>query len=380
MRDASIIYFSVDNGDMSLIRLSDGTDIIIDCNVTNESLDESNQERYDIHNYLLKTLKKDTNNKAYIDAFILTHPDEDHCRGFDKIFYLGDPDDFETSDRDDGLISINELWFTPRVFAEYKKDLSTSAKAFLDEAKRRTRIYKDEGVKGVDSGDRLRIIGDSEEKDLEGLEKITAFPGSSVNIINSSRKQDFSIFIHAPFKEDIDPDNGERNDSSVVFQARFDINGVKNSALAIFGGDAGCSVWKDILRRSKESDLQWDLFLAPHHCSWSFFNEQDYKINNNVSEEAMKILMNGREGAIVIASCKPIKDNDDNPPHYIAAEKYKEIVGRNNFYVTSDNPNENLEFRMTINGPQKKDFVISKAIVSSSAIHSVTGIPKTYGR
>ena len=379
MRDVSIIYFPVDNGDMSLIRLSDGTDIIIDCNVTNESLDESNIESYNIHNYLLKTLKKDQNNMVYIDAFILTHPDEDHCRGFDKIFYSGDPDDFEEADREDGLILINELWFTPRVFAEYKKDLSISAKAFLDEAKRRRRICVDDGVKMVDSGNRLRIIGASDEKDLEGLEKITAFPGNSTNIINSSRKQDFSIFIHAPFKRDIDPDEGERNDSSVVFQARFDINGVKSSVLALFGGDASCSVWKDILRRSKEPDLQWDLFLAPHHCSWSFFNEQDYKINKNPSEESMKILRNGRKGAIIIGSCKPIKDDDDNPPHYLAAKKYIEIVGKDNFYVTSENPNEILEFRMTINGPQKKDLVVSKAIASSSAIRSVIGTPKTYG-
>lgn len=75
MNDAFITYFPVGNGDMSFIQLSDKTNIIIDCNVTQDSLNDSDETQLDIHSFLLKQAKRDSARRAYLDSFILTHPD-----------------------------------------------------------------------------------------------------------------------------------------------------------------------------------------------------------------------------------------------------------------------------------------------------------------
>jgi len=56
MSDPSITYFPVGNGDTTLVRLSDETSIIIDCNITKDSEDEDDEKRYDVHSHLLKML------------------------------------------------------------------------------------------------------------------------------------------------------------------------------------------------------------------------------------------------------------------------------------------------------------------------------------
>ena len=84
-----------------------------------------------------------------------------------------------------------------------------------------------------------------------------------------------------------------------------------------FGGDAGAGIWSKILERSDDETLKWDLFLAPHHCSWSFFSDRPYQENMVPAKNLLTILDKKiGDGSIVIASSKPIKNDDDNPPHY----------------------------------------------------------------
>jgi len=383
MSDATVTYFPVGNGDTVLVHLSDKTDILFDCNITEASRDEDFESRYDVHNHLLKVLKKDPSRVSHLDAFILTHPDQDHCRGFGDTFYIGNPTDYTDTDKKNGRILIDELWFTPRLFNRTETELCSEAKAFRKEAKRRMKLYQDKASSRTNSGNRLRIIGYSDTPELEGLESIISTPGQTVNLINGVVKNDFSFFIHAPFKGDTDSKWGERNLTSVVLQAQFDIDDSEDAALAFFGGDAGCDVWERILDRSKDENLEWDLFLAPHHCSWSFFSLEPYKDNKTPSGKCIQLLQKKREGALVVASCKPIKDDDDNPPHFAAKQQYIKVVGKNNFYVTMEYPDEKspqpLEFRLTKNGPQKIDSSPSSAITSSAAIKSTTGTPQTYG-
>lgn len=383
MTGASIIYFPVGNGDTSLIRLSDDTNILIDCNITNKSTEDDEEKWYDLKDHLLKILRKDEKEIFHIDLFILTHPDQDHCRGFEDHFYIGDPNKFNDSAESNKKIFVDELWFTPRIFLPQKEDsLCVSAQAFLKEARRRIKVYKENKIQSKLPGNRLQIIGYSDNK-LAGLEDIIIAPGSLTSHINADHKKDFSLFIHAHFRKDLDSEDSEKNETSVVFQARFVVDGEDRAGLALFGGDAQYEIWQDILYRSDEEDLQWDLFLAPHHCSWTFFSDADYKDDPNPRKESLDLLANKRKGAIVIASCKTVKDDDDNPPHYQAAQKYKEIVGEKNFYVTMEYPSSDqplpLEFEITKKGPQRKDPPSSGTIVSSAAVNQVVRVPQTYG-
>ena len=383
MKDPSITYFPVGNGDTTLLNLSDATNILIDCNITEDSRDDNEKERYSVHEHLLKGMRKDENGNPHLDAFILTHPDEDHCRGFCSTFYSGDPSRYSRADREKGSIIIDELWFTPRTFPSSKEKLSESAKGFYNEAERRMKLYKSDDLGSKKPGNRLRIIGYSENPELEGLEGILTVPGNTINLINGDRKSDFSLFIHAPFKNDTDSEGTERNNTSVAFQARFDMPGAENAGLAFFGGDSGCAVIKKIVEKSKDEDLQWDLFLAPHHCSWYYFNEQSHEDNPTPEETSIELLKMHRKGAYIIASCKPVVDDSESPPSFQAAKEYKKQVGEGKFLVTMEYPNEKeplpIHFIITRMGPQKKDNSSAKGARSSAAVGAVVRTPQTYG-
>jgi len=380
--DAKITYFPVGNGDTSLIRLTDKTSIITDYNICEASRDEDDDSRYDVHAHLLEELERDGDGRPFTDAFILTHPDQDHCRGFEITFHTGDPSTYKKKEDEPEKIIVAELWFSQRIFSNYEDSLCDDAEVFREEALRRIKLYRDKTQGWDQPGNRIRIIGYGESEETKGLDEITTAPGNSINEINNSVKDDFSFFVHAPFKRDVDSD-GDRNNTSIVLQARFDIDGTERAGLAMFGGDACWEIWARILELSEDDSLEWDLFLSPHHCSWSFFNDVPYAENKVPQQTSLDILDKHRAGAFVMASSKPIKDDDDNPPHYPAKQEYVKVVGSSKFYCCGEHPSEDkpepLVFRMTKNGPQKTDSSTSSKVRSASAVQVTLQTPRTYG-
>jgi hypothetical protein len=382
MKDHQVKYYPAGNGDTTLITLSDDTSIIIDVNVTESAGNDSVISRYDIHADLLSSLSRDESEIPYTNSFILSHGDQDHVRGIDNVFYLGDPADYSDDDLEDGRIRINELWFTPRILNEKNRELCLDARAFRAEAIRRIKLYKEDKKAAAKKGNRIRIIGYSDNSELEGLEDIVTAPGNQINLIDGSIKDDFSFFIHAPHKIDTD-ENNERNDTSLVLQARFDVDNVKHAGKALFGGDAGWRIWALILKYCIDNNIEYDLFLAPHHCSWGYFSDVPYANNTSPATSSIEVLQKKRPGAYVISSSKEIEDNDDNPPHFPAKQEYIEVVGSDNFLVTSEHPSTKkplpIIFRMTPNGPQKIDNEDTDAASRSGLFGVTVSKPKTYG-
>jgi hypothetical protein len=379
----SITYFPVNNGDTVLVTLADGAQMVVDCCISRESRDPSTDDRCDVHGYLFKSARPDPSGIPHVDAFALSHADQDHCLGFADTFFVGDPAGYAVRHFRQGLIRIDELWFTPRLFARSEGELCQDTLAFKQEAARRMSLYRARSPLADLPGNRLRIMGYSGSLDLGGLEGIISVPGTEINSINHSARDDFSLFIHAPFRQDLDAVFGGRNETSLVLQARFAVGSDVRAGLVVLGGDAPCSVWETIVRRSNVEDLEWDILLAPHHCSWSFFSQQPYRDNKVPSPASLEFLEMGRLGARVVASCKPVHRDDDNPPHYAAAQLYRKAVGEKRFYVTSIYPEEKypspLVFRMTSNGPQLDEAVRSSAVTSSATTRQVVGTPQYYG-
>src|SRR5262249_34167261 len=118
------------------------------------------------------------------------------------------------------------------------------------------------------------------------------------------------------------------------------------------------------------------------HCSWTFFSTSPSE-DEDPSDIVLSLFDMKREGAKVIASSKPIKDDDDNPPHFIAAERYREKVGAGNVLCTGEHPNtkkpEPLYFTMTKNGPVKDSASTTSSVVSSAVRAAAVAVPKTYG-
>jgi hypothetical protein len=384
MGDATVTYFPVGNGDTSLVRLTDGTTFIIDLNITEDASNENDPTRYDVQTHLVREVRSDGDGRLHADAFLLSHPDQDHCRGFATVFYQGDPSKYGQNDRKAGRIIIDELWFAPRLFWPWGEKLSDDAKAFKREANRRMTLHRGGSEARRLPGNRIRILGYTDNPELVGLGDLITVPGNSVNVINGSVKRDFALFIHAPFRKDTDDRLKDRNDTSVVLRASFAADAQTDAALVFFGGDARCLIWEAIIDKSDAATLAWDLFLAPHHCSWTFFSELPSE-NKKPSQQIIEFLkQHKRQGAVVVASSKPIKDDEDNPPHHEAKEIYCGIVGEKRFLCTCEHPNEKtptpIVFRMTKNGPQKDEDPKGGQILSSSALGATVGTPKTYGR
>lgn len=374
-------FYPAGNGDTSLITLADKTSIQIDCHIREVGEDSDGNNIFIIKDDLLNSLQR-KDSKPYVDLFILTHPDIDHCRGFEN-HYLNNKkaDDYNHEDEEAQKIIIGELWVTSKIFSTNNCNCD-DAKAVRREALRRKRLYDDDKPERDEHGNKLRLIGyDGEEK----LENIPHYhPGlPTINEFNQTTCKNFELFLHAPFKEELQQADAEKNNTSIAFQARFKYSEDEDFlGKVLFGGDSDHYVWKKIKEETEEKEnegfLEWDILLAPHHCSWSFFNNRPYNENETPEESSLEIIGDTykQEGAYIIASSKLIVDNDDNPPHYPAMTQYKDNVGVEYFFNTSAYPQEEeamplvFEFESNDNGFKLlKQNIAAGTIISSTRSH-----------
>lgn len=323
MSNTRITFYPVKNGDCNLIEFSDSVTMMIDCKFRHTAEEENDD--YDVIGDLLKnklTAKK--HNVPYLNAFVLTHPDQDHCLGFKSKFLLGiNPEKKEPSKQDieDKKILIGELWYSPRVFTEHEDELSEDALAFKEEAERRMKLWIDGDSSRNKPGNRIRIIGYSDVDDLDGIPsgRITA-AGEEICELDGSDRKAYRFFIHAPFKQSIDGDS--RNETSIVFQIRIDSGNTSDAGKVIFGGDAEWRIWEKIMNKtSDEKYLKWNLLEAPHHCSYTFFADS----RDDDPEQSSLDFLDKRDGnGYIVSSSKTIKKNSDNPPCQKAKNRYIE--------------------------------------------------------
>lgn len=330
-----IKFYPVGNADCTLIKLDNGKTIIVDCQILADLTDgHGKQVMFDVKADLLKELKKDASGRPFVDIFISTHPHDDHCKGFAGNFYYGDVANYDKDKNKDEII-IEELWITPRGL---KNDLSAPAEDIRKEAKRRRKLYDDDADFKGTKGNYLRIIGYDKDKEFDN--RYCYVPGKLVTSVHDSSLSWLEIFIHAPFKEDIETSKKEdnKNATSIVVQFGFKIEecpGYKCKVL--MGGDAEHEIWQHILdNNTDEEKLKWNIFLAPHHCSWSFFNESDNKKEIKPSSENILDKQIGFK-AHIVASSNEIKNDDNNPPCYEAKQEYvKRLkVGSSHFLNTA---------------------------------------------
>ena len=315
-----IKYYPVGNADCTLIKLDNGKTIIVDCQILADLTDSNGKQvMFDVKADLLKELHKDAAGRPYVDLFISTHPHDDHCKGFAGNFYHGDVVYYDKNKNKDEII-IEELWITPRGL---NNDLSAPAEDIRKEAKRRRKLYDDDENFNGSKGNYLRIIGYDKDKEFDS--RYCYVPGKLVTTVHGASLSWLDIFIHAPFKEDVETSKkyDDKNATSVVVQFGFKIDGYTGyKSRVLMGGDAEYEIWQHILdNNTDEEKLKWNIFLAPHHCSWSFFNESDNKKEIKPSAEAILKKQIGNS-AHIIASSNEIKNNDNNPPCYEAKQQY----------------------------------------------------------
>lgn len=365
-----IRFYPVGNADCTLIKLRNGKTVIVDSQIKEAYDDDGKQVCYDVKKDLLQQLRRDSNGHPYVDLFVSTHPHDDHCVGFGENFYQGDPQAYD--DANNEKIIVGELWLTPYGL---KDDVCPSAQDIRREAKRRRTLYDNDAEYEGEYGNYLRIIGYDKDKEFD--ERYGYVPGTLVKRVNGANIGFMDIFIHAPFKEDVEDAKAEndKNAVSIVMQLTFysKING-NSVAKVLLGGDAEHQVWQHIWDHNKDEEkLKWDVFQAPHHCSWTFFNDTSDK--EHVLPSAENILSEQRsDNAIIIASSVEIKKEKPDPPHEEAKVEYKKRLKKKSNFL-------NTAVRQVVGGiPQPIVLALTDAGVLDLSVSMDENEAKDYGK
>jgi hypothetical protein len=368
-----IKFYPVDNADTAFIKLSDNTTILIDCQFRQDEENANGVKIFPIKEDLIKEVQK-KNENPFIDLFILSHPHKDHCLGFGENFFTGDPKDYKDSNRSNKELMIGELWVTQKIF---HNDIITEAEPIRVEAKRRRRMFENKESGWNSFGNILHIIGyNDEDKVVNGLHYVPG--GPDIDFINGEKKDLFSIFIHSPFKSNLIQSRADEDENiaSIVFQANFKIekSGLIKTKL-MMSGDSDHYVWKNIKeiseKKNRKEKLEWDIFLSPHHCSWSFFNDRPYEKNTTPKDYSLEILDYARDKnhSHIIASSVVIKDEKPNPPHYPAKLEYEKKIAVGNLKNTATS-HSIKEPRPLIYKINENGFTLVKTIAAVPTITS----------
>jgi hypothetical protein len=251
-------------------------------------------------------------------------------------------------------------------------------------------LHRDKSADKDLPGNRIVIIGKDANEDLSGLSLVRKVPGDTVKRFNNRDLETFSMFIHSPYQDQLTDEEVDKNRVSIVFQARFKekADSTDFCTLAMFGGDSDHHAWKIILEKTKkhknETALKWDILMAPHHCSWTFFNDTKQEDNPDPVKTSLEVLDNRRGTAKVIASCKEIKNNKDNPPHYQAKAEYVKKVKDENFlntevHIKKGKTPQPIIFEITKQGPMPPKKKEGSASVTGTAALQGVKKPSEYG-
>ena len=380
MANSTVTFFPVGekNGGMTLIMLNDTkkTTILIDCSIGDELI----ADHCDVNQELRDRLPTDSNNRPYVDAFILTHRHDDHVKGFTNHFHTGPLDEYDDK-ADEKKIVIREMWSSHNFWkpssAKYK--LCESAKEFNKEMKRRVDLFK-EKKKIQPEGDRAIVIG----KDLEGrtddIGDINYDIGDTFTKINNAYiSSKLQGLILSPIEQQKDEDDEcftDKNRQSIVMQLTVFQGEYSNKLM--MAADAECLVWETLWKKFKndKEKLEYDILSAPHHCSWHSlsYDSQSECEDPMTCKDAKKALSQYKDGAFIVSQSKIIKDSDSDPPSQAAKDEYLGIVCEDQFICTNEYPDkkkpEPIEFNLTGNGPQKKGLKEKPkmAVAASSSV------------
>ena len=353
---STITFFPVGNGDMTLIVLGDETAmrILIDCNIRGAA-DDPNDETCDVAHDLRDRLKRDDAGRPYVDAFAWSHPDQDHCRGIRKHFYLGDPKAYPDDKKPDSekRILIRQMWSSPIVYRRASADhpLCEDAKALNTEAKRRVEVAREKKFVGIQDGDRILILGEDENGKTDDLGPILVKVDQDINAISGVRSSVFKARLLAPIlipEDECEEEELDKNHSSVILNIELADDATRQTVKRFLtGGDAEVLIWEQLWEKFKKSPgvLGYDLLQTPHHCSWhslSHDSRTDLGDQAKVSPNAKSALSQIRSGGTVVASSDVIKDDDKDPPCFAAKRIYESITAdaQGEFICTGSYPTE----------------------------------------
>jgi hypothetical protein len=388
---ASVTFFPVSNGDMVLMRLDNDQNVLIDINIRGKA-DDEDDDTPDVAHDLRSRLERDDEGRLFVDAFLVSHPHADHVTGLRNHFHLGPPDTWvKAHDK----ILIREMWSSPVVFRRAGANgevLCEDAKAWQKEARRRVELFRQKRFSTVE-GDRIQIMGEDIDGKTDDILDIVIKRNETIDACNRVRDGSFQGRLLAPLdpENDDDEETLRHNQSSVITRFSLRGGGISDRCRFLTGGDAEVEIWKRLWnyhKAERSSWLSYDILETPHHCSWrslSFDRWSEMGEAVKVDPDARRALSQTRKGAVIVASCKPIKADDDNPPHERAKREYVDIVdGKSDrFFCTDEYWDQNsvaLEFEVKSSGVVRKIGAASAIAASALGISATASQARPHGR
>lgn len=387
---ASITFFPVDNGDMTLITFDNGQKLLVDLHVR-QAADDDDDDTPDVMADLRSRLTRDKKGRLFVDGFLLSHPDKDHICGLQTHFHLGPPNEW---DEDDDKILIREMWSSPIVFRRASKShvLCDDAKAWAKEARRRVALYREKDAATVE-GDRIQIVGEDEDGKTDDIPGIVVKTDDVVTSLNCITAGAFEARLLAPIPRGDDEeleDILDKNHSSVVLRFSIRGGGILDKCRFLTGGDAEVAIWERLWDKHGAYQADWlsyDILQAPHHCSWhslSYDSYSTYGEDAEVCDDARSALAQIRKGAIVVASSKAIDPEEADPPSDRAKREYISIVdGKSDRFICVaevwEDEERALEYEITSSGITKVVKSAAKAAVAALGIGATAAQARPHG-
>lgn len=386
MATPQITFFPVGNGDMTLIKLSNGQTILIDINIR-----EPSDDVRDVLKDLRERLSEDEEGRPFVDVMVLSHPDQDHCRGLREHFHLGPLFDYPVKGEASKIV-IREMWSSPLVYRRATKThtLSEDAKAWNKEAKRRVQLFKDEGA--LEDGDRIQIMGEDTDGKTDDVMQIVIKAGERITKVAGKSYENFSALLLAPRNAESEEDAEEltKNESSVIINYSIGTGATPDAVKFLSAGDAEVYIWdKKLWPRYKNQPeaLEYDLLSTPHHCSWHTLSYDSWSGKGEeakVCENARNALSQTRAGAYIVASSNKIVDDKIDPPCIRAEREYKSIAidADGTFLNTAIHPSEDNPEPMTFEvfgGGVKPAWKSRSAAAATSAAAAIGTQPLSHG-
>lgn len=370
----TVTAYPVANGDTCQIVLANGRRVLLDfCH--RDKAESSDTPEIDLKAQLRKELKEAK--RDYFDVVAFTHADLDHIQGSTDFFEL----DYAEKYCGNGRIKMRELWLPAAMLLEQSDQEHMQDEFVLLRQEGRYRLLEGKGIRVFSQPPelmnwlepKLKERGESPRaRDHLFVDAGTLVPGFSL------AQDQVEFFTHSPFIEHCVGGDIIRNEASLVFNIRFDVAGFRYDYLHF--GDSEWSAIEDIVRitryHNRNDRLAWDLFNIPHHCSYKCLSDEKGTRETVPKPLVKHLLQQGKSGAYIISSSKPIPSTEEKqPPHFQARNAYQnhlDAVGGRNLLVTMEQPNttkpEPLIFEITSGGVgwKRTNAIGSAAIITST--------------
>ena len=275
--------------------------------------------------------------RTSVDVVSFSHLDADHFAGASEFFSLEHAKKYQCS----GRFRIKEMWVPAAAILESRWGQSKEGRIVQAEA--RYRLKEGKGIRVIS---RPELLDDwLEEQGIDPRTRRSLIVGAG-KLMPGFRLDDLGIefFVHAPFADQGDESEVDRNAESSVFHVTIQ-DGSDNVKL-LLTGDTPYEILNRIVEtteRARNRDrLTWDIVKVPHHSSYNSLGpDKGTHVTEPVPGVRRLYEQYGQKAGLIVSPSEVIPASDTiQPPHKQAAEYYRRAANKleGNFVVTMEHP------------------------------------------